>query len=489
MLISDRRLLESLINFTQGLQSRTDVPADVSYDAEAANLILRQLAYLQSDDADIPANQYLAQMERQAELQARDGPAAENAGSQSCGPVATTKQSLVALADRLDKQLSEEVEAGNIGDPDLSLLRSHNRFFGSAFAGDTRARNDVPVDRIEVANLQPFLQDRFGDQSLTVNNISTLPGGLGKETTMFSVAGADLSGDFVLRRDIPVDPFDGLEAHTAKQEFQLLTKLHEGGVPVPCPILNEPRPIAIRGGGFSIVKRVPGEILGDPTQGFGSIPLQYQGILARQLATLHSSSIAERVLEIDHFREQCPTDPETSSLRHNISEYYSLYRRSERTPAPVVHALFDWLLRNIPEGGSPLRLVHGDIGFHNLLFHGDVLSAVLDWEFSHMGDPAEDLGYLRITMKDQINWKFFFEQYSSAGGQVPDLKRIFFCEIWSNIRNLVACSLILGSFETGHLSQIKYGLMLHKYVPYYLQQSEILIDQYDVSWAEEQTDV
>jgi aminoglycoside phosphotransferase len=50
----------------------------------------------------------------------------------------------------------------------------------------------------------------------------------------------------------------------------------------------------------------------------------------------------------------------------------------------------------VPEldGDGPV-LVHGDFGPQNMLFDADVLSvtAILDWEWAHLGDPIEDLAW------------------------------------------------------------------------------------------------
>ena len=61
-------------------------------------------------------------------------------------------------------------------------------------------------------------------------------------------------------------------------------------------------------------------------------------------------------------------------------------------------------------------LVHGDYNFHNLLFDGDRLSAVLDWELSHVGHPAEDLGYIKQTAEQSVAWEDFMAAYRDEGG-------------------------------------------------------------------------
>ena len=45
------------------------------------------------------------------------------------------------------------------------------------------------------------------------------------------------------------------------------------------------------------------------------------------------------------------------------------------------------------EGPDPFRLLHGDLVEANIVWDGSS-PALVDWEFSRMGDPAEDLAYL-----------------------------------------------------------------------------------------------
>jgi aminoglycoside phosphotransferase (APT) family kinase protein len=66
-------------------------------------------------------------------------------------------------------------------------------------------------------------------------------------------------------------------------------------------------------------------------------------------------------------------------------------------------------------------VVHGDSGPYNFLVDSDRLTAVLDWEFAHVGDPAEDLGIARVYAEDVMDWREFLDIYASAGGpEVPE---------------------------------------------------------------------
>lgn len=65
------------------------------------------------------------------------------------------------------------------------------------------------------------------------------------------------------------------------------------------------------------------------------------------------------------------------------------------------------------------QLVHGDPGIHNILWDGR-LTALLDWEWAGVGDPARDLAWLAWTMHFRAVaascWPAFLTAYQAAGG-------------------------------------------------------------------------
>ena len=68
--------------------------------------------------------------------------------------------------------------------------------------------------------------------------------------------------------------------------------------------------------------------------------------------------------------------------------------------------------------GQPARLVHGDIGLHNMLWDGATL-ALLDWEWASHGTPLLDLAWLRWTLRwrnlPESLWAAFSETYQING--------------------------------------------------------------------------
>lgn len=73
--------------------------------------------------------------------------------------------------------------------------------------------------------------------------------------------------------------------------------------------------------------------------------------------------------------------------------------------SPTFELALRWLEKNIPPT-LITTLVHGDFRLGNLMVGPDGLVAALDWELAHLGDPAEDLGWLCVR-----SWRF--------GGKLP----------------------------------------------------------------------
>lgn len=67
-----------------------------------------------------------------------------------------------------------------------------------------------------------------------------------------------------------------------------------------------------------------------------------------------------------------------------------------RRPAPLVRFAFAWMRAHVPTHVSRTVVCHGDVGPGNFLFADGKVTAILDWEFSHLGDPMDDIGWLTI---------------------------------------------------------------------------------------------
>lgn len=63
---------------------------------------------------------------------------------------------------------------------------------------------------------------------------------------------------------------------------------------------------------------------------------------------------------------------------------------------PLTHYALDWLRRFASEEVARVSLVQGDTGPVNFMFQDDRVSAIVDWETAHWGDPLEDLGNIWV---------------------------------------------------------------------------------------------
>lgn len=109
----------------------------------------------------------------------------------------------------------------------------------------------------------------------------------------------------------------------------------------------------------------------------------------RQLARVHALSVEE----LDLPELTVPTTAE-GFARAGIDELEQMVAASAEVPDPLARLTFAWLRRNVPEPPPRAALVQGDTGPGNFVYVDDRVSAILDWECAHFGDPMEDLGHL-----------------------------------------------------------------------------------------------
>ena len=102
------------------------------------------------------------------------------------------------------------------------------------------------------------------------------------------------------------------------------------------------------------------------------------------------------------------------------------------TPQPMIDFTARWLMENLP--ASPDRtLVHNDFRNGNLMVDQTGVSAVLDWEIAHIGDPMRDLGWIctnswrygagpELPVGGFGTYEDLFAGYEATSGKTVDLR-------------------------------------------------------------------
>lgn len=250
---------------------------------------------------------------------------------------------------------------------------------------------------------------------LRIESLRRVSGGASRETWLFDAVTPDgQPHGLVLRRD----PGAHGGASDRETEYRLIAATAAAGVAVPRPVLLLERGDGL-GHGF-VMERIEGETI--PRR----ILRDAEYERARPLLAGQCGTIAAAIHATD-----VATLPELPVLgaAEQLDQYRSLLDALGE-PHPALELGIRWLGERLPAAPAAPRLVHGDYRNGNLVVGPDGVRAVLDWELAHLGDPAEDLGWLcvrswRFGVDDLVVGGFgrlesLLDAYRAAGGDAPE---------------------------------------------------------------------
>jgi aminoglycoside phosphotransferase (APT) family kinase protein len=213
-------------------------------------------------------------------------------------------------------------------------------------------------------------------------------GGLSRENWSLDASWTDDHGTHAYALMLMRDAAGTLLNTERTREFDVLKALQ--GTAVVAPVVHW---IDTEGqflGAPSVVmQRMPGSC--DYMVLNGSRPLEERFTLAKAflelLVNIHAVDWRAKGLGE---RLGVPKDsPSVTELRHWETEYL----RARLEPHPEMDYVLAWLKRGAPQPEA-IVLVHGDFKPGNALVEGMTITAKLDWETAHLGDPLEDLGWI-----------------------------------------------------------------------------------------------
>ncbi len=290
------------------------------------------------------------------------------------------------------------------------------------------------------AALEPTLA-RATQSEVQVKGLELMPGGASQEMWRLDlrVLSGEWQGDYpsVMRRQVGSKIYD--DALDPEAEFRVLQAAYAAGVPTPRPywFIGD-----LLGRAGFLMERLEGETIGrrivkEPTLKTAREKLSQQ--MGRALGALHQIDADRfnlRELLPDFAREETPAQ---FCIRRALAD---LDRIGE--PHPALELCLRWLCQHEPSPPARLVVVHGDFRIGNMVVTPEGLRGVLDWEFAHLGDPAEDLAWGMVR-----DWRFgaehlryggvgdpedFLRAYEQSTGWPVDSARVFYWEVMGNVR-------------------------------------------------------
>jgi aminoglycoside phosphotransferase (APT) family kinase protein len=211
--------------------------------------------------------------------------------------------------------------------------------------------------------------------------------------------------------------------YTLRREAEIYRAVHAIGIPTPDVLGIHPTYEAV------LLERAQGEA------GFARLERDAQieviDDFALWLAKLHSADIAE--LDLSALGRPATIAESVVTELDNWQERLD----ASGVPDPILTACFMWLRDNVPDTGD-LRpsLVQGDTGPGNFLHDGHRVTAFLDFELAHFGDPMTDIAWVgtRNAQEPVPDFERMIARYEAGGGCPVDRDRVRYHFLLAEVR-------------------------------------------------------
>lgn len=334
-------------------------------------------------------------------------------------------------------------------DPAVSA-GTHSTYAGGR--GDrVQDENEPQVRDLSAPLLEAWLRRTGnGAADVSVTECRKLMGGFSKSTYVVTLVDGGAPQKIVVRKDFPGLP----TGSSVVSEYPVLQDMAKLEVPAPRPLWLE-ADSAVCDGAFMGVTFVAGEPANRAVPADSEARRSWARSIATALGRLHAGTAL------------AGTDPRD----HILQEIADVERRMlerERAPHPGLVLGLKWLRQHIDDlRGRPACRIHGDVGFHNMMIAENGVSALLDWEFSRIGDPVEDLASVKPFMEQIESWEEFYATYREICGFELDPTADRYFTVWREARNMVACIGSLNSLLLPGVRSVPLSLAGTVYAPKY----------------------
>lgn len=298
--------------------------------------------------------------------------------------------------------------------------------------------------------LARWLSDEVGEP-VEVTRAERTSAGFSRENWVFDATWGGTTRRLIARRD----PIGSVLDTDRRVETAVLRALTDTEVPVPRLLWVDlegarcERPCLV-------MELVPGTC--DSYALDGDVPVSERLELAHRiydrLARIHL--LDWHALGLDRVM----VDPGDGAASVALEHWNGELQRVRLGPEPELAYVASWLREHAPTN-DVVRLVHGDFKPGNLLLLDDDVSAVLDWETAHLGDPLEDLGWVTNPLRAAEHripevWQpaDLLERWSSTTGLTVDLDALRWWQVLANFKLAVIVLTGTNSFVDGRLDRV-----------------------------------
>ena len=288
---------------------------------------------------------------------------------------------------------------------------------------------------VSVETTTDYLRRRLASSDVDVESVVQDGSGFSMYT-IFVACRIDGDRRNLVLRQVPA----GLSAQAHRREYDIIERVWEPELPIAQPLWYENAPGPM-GTPFMVFERVGGRTMGTFAGATEHIDARICEQLAGLLGRLHLRDTSDlSAAPIPPMRTHAEITAATTALEE-------LAHACAGPPSPRLAAIFGWLRSHVPSSPKRPSLVHGDVGFHNILIESGSMTALLDWERCHFGDPAEELAYLRPSIEPVFGWDTFMSAYQAAGGAPPEPERELFYTVWQDAWRTVECLQRAANFD------------------------------------------
>ena len=270
------------------------------------------------------------------------------------------------------------------------------------------------------------------DEPTEVERAELIPGGASKDTCVVDAVTPEGELELLVRRAAGGVIYS--ETLSLEQECKVLQAAYEAGIKAPKPYgyLED-----LAGREAVVMERLKGESVGRRVvqkPEFETTREILPGQLAEELSKIHAIPL-EQLPSLPGARTEPAADYVLSTLEQELDTL--------EEPHPAIELGLSWLRGHVPASHG-IVLNHGDFRVGNFMVDEEGLVGILDWEFAHLGDPAEDLAWPLVRA-----WRFgvdhlrlggigevepYLEHYNTLTGRRITFEELFYWEVAGNVR-------------------------------------------------------